>query len=51
MGMEYTDLDSLLAQSDIVSLHLPLMPQTYHMIGKESIAKMKDGVVIINVSR
>jgi lactate dehydrogenase-like 2-hydroxyacid dehydrogenase len=51
MGMEYTDLDSLLAQSDIISLHLPLMPQTYHMIGKESIAKMKDGVVIINVSR
>mmetsp|Transcript_40953 Transcript_40953/g.97042 ORF Transcript_40953/g.97042 Transcript_40953/m.97042 type:complete len:338 (+) Transcript_40953:98-1111(+) len=51
MGLEYVPLDELLAQSDIISLHLPLMPETYHMVGPQSIGKMKDGVVIINVSR
>ena len=44
-------LDVLLAQSDIVSLHLPSTPQTYHMINAESIAKMKDGAYLVNTSR
>jgi len=44
-------LDELLAQSDIVSLHLPSTPQTHHMINTESIAKMKDGAYLINTSR
>jgi hypothetical protein len=38
-------------ESDIISLHLPLLSETYHVINKESIARMKKGVIIINVSR
>ena len=44
-------LDELLAQSDIVSLHLPSTPQTYHLINTESIARMKDGAYLVNTSR
>jgi D-lactate dehydrogenase len=50
-GAHYTDLDTLFRESDIISLHCPLTPQTKHLIGKESIGKMKDGVMIINTSR
>ena len=48
---EYVSLDELFARSDIVSLHCPLSPSTEGMINKESISKMKDGVIIINTSR
>ena len=41
----YVTLDELLAQSDLISLHCPLMDSTYHMINRESIKKMKDGVI------
>lgn len=51
IGVEYTDLDTLFAQSDIISLHCPLTPQTFHLINDEAIAKMKDGVMLINTSR
>ncbi|MEJ8804363.1 2-hydroxyacid dehydrogenase [Pontibacter sp. H249] len=51
IGVEFTDLDMLYKESDIISLHCPLTPQTYHMINDESINKMKDGVMIINTSR
>ena len=44
-------LDELLAQSDLISLHCPLMDETYHMINRESIQKMKDGVILVNTSR
>lgn len=47
----YTDLDTLLTQADVISLHCPLFPSTQGIICKESIAKMKDGVMIINDSR
>ena len=50
-GVEYVDLDTLLAQSDIVSIHLALMPSTKHIINADSIAKMKDGAIVINTSR
>ena len=50
-GVEYVDLDSLLAQSDIVSIHLALLPATKHIINAENIAKMKDGAIVINTSR
>lgn len=48
---KYVDLDTLLAQSDVISLHCPLFPDTEGIINKDTIAKMKDGVMIINDSR
>ena len=48
---EYVDLDTLLAQSDVIALHCPLFPDTEGIINKENIAKMKDGVILINNSR
>ena len=48
---EYVDLDTLWARSDVIFLHCPLFPSTQGIIGKENIAKMKDGVIIINNSR
>ena len=50
-GIHYTDLDSLLAASDILSLHLPLMPDTLHLLNAQTIARMKPGVFIVNTSR
>jgi D-lactate dehydrogenase len=47
----YTDMDTLCAESDIVSLHVPLMPQTKHMISSDRIKSMKKGVMLINTSR
>ena len=48
---EYVDLDTLLKESNVIFLHCPLFPSTEGMINKESIAKMKDGVILINNSR
>lgn len=48
---EYTDLDTLLAKSDVIALHCPLFPETEGIINKDTIAKMKDGVIILNNSR
>ncbi len=48
---EYVDLDTLLRESDVIALHCPLFPSTQGIINKESIAKMKDGVILINNSR
>lgn len=50
-GVTYTDLDTLYGESDIITLHLPLLPKTRYMVNKESIAKMKPGVMLINSSR
>ena len=49
--INYVELDELFANSDIISLHCPLTPQTDHIINSQSIEKMKKGVVIINTSR
>ena len=48
---EYTDLDTLLKESDVIALHCPLFPDTEGIINKDTIARMKDGVIIINNSR
>lgn len=48
---EYVDLDTLLRTSDVIALHCPLFPETEGIINKANIAKMKDGVIIINNSR
>eukprot|EP00285_Hemiselmis_virescens_P010407 CAMPEP_0173382004 /NCGR_PEP_ID=MMETSP1356-20130122/4443_1 /TAXON_ID=77927 ORGANISM="Hemiselmis virescens, Strain PCC157" /NCGR_SAMPLE_ID=MMETSP1356 /ASSEMBLY_ACC=CAM_ASM_000847 /LENGTH=346 /DNA_ID=CAMNT_0014336117 /DNA_START=69 /DNA_END=1109 /DNA_ORIENTATION=- len=51
MGLEYVSLEELCQESDIISIHVPLFPSTYHIIGKETLAMMKPNVVIINTSR
>ena len=48
---DYVSLDELLAKSDVISLHCPLFPETKGIINAENIAKMKDGVIILNTSR
>jgi len=48
---EYTDLDTLYAQSDVITLHCNLTPENTRMINRETISKMKDGVILINNAR
>ncbi|TCL55443.1 D-lactate dehydrogenase [Kineothrix alysoides] len=48
---DYVSLEELWQQADIITLHAPLTEENYHMIGKSTISKMKDGVVIINTAR
>ncbi len=48
---EYVDLDTLLRESDIVTLHIPGNDDNYHLIGKEAFAKMKDDAIFINTAR
>ena len=48
---DFVSLDELYARSDVISLHCPLFPSNTEMINKDSIAKMRDGVIIINTSR
>ncbi len=50
-GLKYVQLDELFAQSDVISLHCPLFPSTQGIINKTNIAKMKDGVMLVNTSR
>jgi len=50
-NVSYTSLDELLSLSDIVSLHLPLMPGTKHLINRAAIGRMKPGAVLVNTSR
>lgn len=48
---EYVDLDTLLGSSDVIALHCPLFPETQGIVNKDTIAKMKDGVILLNNSR
>ncbi len=50
-NMKYVELDELFKEADVISLHCPLFPSTQGIINKENIAKMKDGVIILNDSR
>lgn len=50
-GVDYVDSEQLFSQSDILTLHLPLNPQTRHIVNEATIDKMKDGVMLINTSR
>lgn len=50
-GMTFVPLETLLGTSDIVTLHVPLMDSTRHMIGREEIARMKHGAMLINAAR
>lgn len=51
LGVTFVDADTLHAESDVISLHVPLTPQTHHMIDAAAIARMKRGVMLINTSR
>ncbi len=51
LGVKYVSMEEMLPQCDIITLHCPLMPSTYHLINKEKIDQMKEGVMLINVSR
>jgi len=50
-GVQYVELDDLLAGCDVISLHCALTPETYHMIDREAIGKMREGVMLINTAR
>ncbi|MEO1764306.1 MAG: 2-hydroxyacid dehydrogenase [Cyanobacteria bacterium J06629_18] len=51
MGVEYVELSELLAKSDIVSLHCPLTPESYHLINATTLEQFKSGAMLINTSR
>jgi glyoxylate reductase len=51
LGAEYAGFDELLKESDIVSIHVPLLPSTRHFVGKKELKLMKPTAVIINTSR
>ncbi|HIP07963.1 MAG TPA: 2-hydroxyacid dehydrogenase [Mariprofundaceae bacterium] len=51
LGIHYVSLADLFAQSDVISLHCPLTPDTHHMIGKQALQSMKQGAMLINTSR
>jgi len=48
---DYVSIDTLLKESDVIALHCPLFPETQGMVNRETIAKMKDGVILLNNSR
>ncbi|MSR58317.1 MAG: 3-phosphoglycerate dehydrogenase [Planctomycetaceae bacterium] len=50
-NIELVDLDSLVARSDFISLHCPMLQENHHLINRERIAKMKRGVMIVNTAR
>ena len=50
-NIRYVELDELFKESDVITLHVPLLEQTRHMINNESISKMKEGVILINAAR
>ena len=51
LHMKYVGLEELIRTSDVITLHVPLMDSTRHMIGEKEIEKMKDGAILINVAR
>jgi D-lactate dehydrogenase len=50
-GVEYTDAKTLARECEVISLHAPLTPETYHIIRHETLELMKPGTILINVSR
>merc|ERR1719221_1014941 len=51
LGCKYVEMDEVFAKADVISVHVPLLPSTKHIISEASISKMKRGVILINVSR
>lgn len=50
-GITYTGFDTVLARSDILSLHLPLTPETHHLLNERTLARLKPGACVVNTSR
>ena len=50
-GVTYADLDAVLAQSDVITLHIPATPENHHLLNEETLAKVKPGAYIINTAR
>ncbi|WP_151478304.1 2-hydroxyacid dehydrogenase [Streptomyces albicerus] len=51
LGMEYVGRDRLFAESDLISLHVPLLPDTHHLVDPKALALMKDDAILVNTSR
>ncbi|MFD6812419.1 NAD(P)-dependent oxidoreductase, partial [Streptomyces anthocyanicus] len=51
LGMEYVEKDRLLAEADLVSLHVPLLPATHHLLDAAALKAMKDDAILVNSSR
>jgi D-lactate dehydrogenase len=51
LGMTYVAIDELLAESDLISLHVPLLPDTHHVVDAKALALMKDDAILVNTSR
>lgn len=51
LGVELVSLDKLLEAADIISLHVPLVPETYHLIGRQELDRMKPGAFVVNCAR
>ena len=51
LGIRYTDLDTLMRESDIVTLHVPMTAETHHLISRERLAMMKQNAILINTAR
>ena len=51
LGVKYTTLDEVIANSDVISLNCPLLDSTYHMVNDNSIACMRRGVMLVNTGR
>jgi len=51
LGAQYVSLNELYKRSDVITLHCPLIPETYHLIGADAVRRMKPGVMLINSSR
>ena len=51
LGVRYVDLDTLLEECDVVTLHCPLTPETHHLLDADAFAKMKRGAMLVNTSR
>ena len=51
LGVQYTTLDEVLSQGDVITLNCPLLDSTYHLINDDSIACMKRGAMIVNTGR
>ena len=51
LNVTMTDMDTILKTCDVISVHLPSLPETHHIINKDTLAKMKDGVYFVNTAR